>query len=141
MFPNRFLSQGASFQSLAWSFKLGKETVRKIILETCDALWNVLSNPYVCEPSEEDYKQIAVDFWQMWKVPNCNGAVDGKHISIRCPPNSNYKKWSSIVMIAACDARYLFTHVDIGGYGSPNDGGMLQFNKTSSFQLKYCLIV
>ncbi|XP_017471899.1 PREDICTED: uncharacterized protein LOC108363140 [Rhagoletis zephyria] len=99
----QYLSQGDSFQSLAWSFQLGKETVRRIILETTEVLWSKLGNIYVSEPNEEDYKQIAQDYWELWNMPNCVGSIDGKHIAIQCPPNSGsqffcYKKFFSIVL-------------------------------------------
>ncbi|XP_018802779.1 PREDICTED: uncharacterized protein LOC108977521 [Bactrocera latifrons] len=102
----QYLSQGTSFQSLAWSFQLGKETVRGIILEIAEVLWTKLGAVYVSEPNEEDFKQISQDFWELWNMPNCVGSIDGKHISIRCPPKS------------ACDARYRFTYIDIGACGS-----------------------
>lgn len=126
----RFLSQGVSLQYLAWSFKMGKSTVRKIILETCNKLWEVLFPIYVARPNESDYVRIAADFNNLWNMPNCVGAIDGKHINIQAPPKSgslyfNYKKHFSIVMLAACDGRYSFTDVSVGAYGSQSDGGMM----------------
>lgn len=60
-------------------------------------------------------------------MPNCFGAIDGKHIMLKCPPNSessyyNYKKQHSIVLMAVADYRYKFTLVDIRAYGSNSDG-------------------
>ncbi|XP_067635108.1 uncharacterized protein [Eurosta solidaginis] len=128
-----YLSQGVSIQSIAWSYKLGKTTVRNIILETCEVIWRLLSPVYVSEPTEKQYKDIAKDFFNMWNLPNCVGAVDGKHIAIKCPASSgslyfNYKKFFSIVLMATCDAKYTFTAVSIGSYGSQSDGGIFQLS-------------
>lgn len=98
---------------------MGRTIVKKIVLETCEVLWNKLSETYVSTPNEAEYSQIADEFFQQWNMPNCLGALDGKHINIQGPPNSHtmffsYKKTFSEVLLATCDANYIFTNVSIG---------------------------
>jgi hypothetical protein len=79
----RFLSQGGTMQSLAWEFYVGKSTASKIVYETCQALWTVLSPIYLAEPNEDDWMTIAEGFNQRWNLANCVGAADGKHFNIQ----------------------------------------------------------
>jgi len=124
------LGTGDSYQTIAFSFRLGHSTVQSIVLEVCSAIIFTLKDEYIPIPGEEDWKRIAKEFWEIWNFPNCIGALDGKHVVIEAPPNSgslyfNYKKTFSIVLFALVDAQYKFVAVDIGAYGKNSDGGIL----------------
>ena len=65
----------------------------------------------------------------MWNFPNCLGALDGKHITIRSPINSgslfyNYKHNFSIVLIALVDANGKCLYVDVGYNDRVSDWGV-----------------
>jgi DDE superfamily endonuclease len=74
---------------------------------------------YIKPPSKEDYAKIANEFEEKWNLPNCIGAVDGKHITMRCPRNIgstyfNNKKQFSVNLFAVCDPHYCFSIVEVG---------------------------
>ena len=127
----RYLSTGCSQQSLSYAFRVGRSTVSEIIKNTCDAIYQVLSPLYLKPPTTiEEWKKISEDFEDIWNMPHVIGALDGKHIAMDCPKNSgtqdyNYKGFFSLNLLAICDARYNFTMVDVGQYGSNNDSGVL----------------
>ena len=70
----------------------------------------------------------------MWNFPNVCGAMDGKHVNIRCPPHTdsqffNYMKSYSPVLFAVVDAEYNFLYIDIDTNGRVNDATV--FSKSS----------
>ena len=124
-----YLATGDSFRTLSLFFRMGESTVRAIIYETCKAIWDTMSLEYLKTPSTvQEWTKIATEFEHYWNLPHCLGAIDGKHCAIQAPPKSgseffNYKKHFSIVLMAACDAMYKFTYIDVGTPGRWSDGG------------------
>jgi hypothetical protein len=128
----RFLASGASYKDLMYSFRVSAASISKFIPEVCQAIYNVLHEEYLSPPSSrEQWQQLASEFEHKWQFPHAVGAIDGKHINIKAPPNSgseyfNYKKQFSIVLLAIADANAKFIAFDLGAAGSQSDGGVFK---------------
>ncbi|GFO27768.1 protein antagonist of like heterochromatin protein 1 [Plakobranchus ocellatus] len=114
---------------------MGASTVRDIVYETCNVMWNELKATELPKLTYDSFKEMAIGFAQHWHFPHVLGAIDGEHIKIECPPKSgsacyNYKQKFSIVLPGVCDAQYNFISVDFGDFERHSDGGVL---KHSSF--------
>ena len=84
-----------------------------------------------------EWQRVADGFNERWNFPNCVGAMDGKHVTIKPPSNSgsffyNYKHTFSIVLLALVDYDYKFLYVDIGSNGRVSDGGVFRNSTLSS---------
>ena len=134
LFYFRHLATGSSFASMSAPFHMARNTIAKHVYETCEKLWTVLQPLEMPKPSEEDWKQKAKRFGDLWDYPFAVGALDGKHIALVNPANSgsmfyNYKGFPSIVLMALSDADSCFTLVDCGQYGRVCDAGVFQNSK------------
>lgn len=120
------MATACSFKELHYTFKCGATTASEIVREVCTQLWSQLRDVHLMKPTQNTWKDVSAKFKNKADFPNCMGAVDGKHIRIIHPPNTdslywNYKNFFSIVLLAVCDADYLFLYVDIGAYGKSSD--------------------
>lgn len=81
-------------------------------------------------PNKVEWQQISTNYEELWNLPHCVGAIDGKHVVIQAPKHSGSQNFDNesfnTVLFAICDANHLFTYVDIGTYGSHSDEGLLR---------------
>lgn len=57
--------------------------VHFIIKETTQMIWMCLKNEVFPKLIRETLEETASGFETRWNLPNCVGAVDGKHITIQ----------------------------------------------------------
>ncbi|CAK1594284.1 unnamed protein product [Parnassius mnemosyne] len=131
----RYFASGNSFKALSYYFLRGPTSNRRIVHETSQVIWELLQPEYMPIPTTNKWIEVENRFYDLWNLPNCIGAVDGKHIMIQCPPRSgsayyNYKGYYSIVLQGVVDADSMFICIDIGELGRNSDGRVL---KESSF--------
>lgn len=79
----RYMASGDSMASISYAFRVGHNTVSKIISETSEAIWNVLKDTVFPKDNPESWQTIADEFEALWDYPNCIGAVDGKHVALQ----------------------------------------------------------
>ena len=124
------MATGNSYKSLQYGFRVAFNTISIFIPEVCQAIIDEFSaEVMVCPVTPETWKRVSEGFRTRWNFPHCVGAIDGKHVAIRCPRNAgpvyfNYKGFHSIVLLALVDAEYKFLYVDIGASGAGSDAGV-----------------
>lgn len=80
---------------MASIYRISKQHFGKILDEVCLAIIECLKDA-LPELNKEKFISLANEFNEKWNLPNCMGAIDGKHVALKCPSNSgslfyNYK--------------------------------------------------
>ncbi|XP_060607325.1 uncharacterized protein LOC132759552 [Ruditapes philippinarum] len=106
----RHLASGDSYSSIKRDFRIPSNTMLMIVPEVCQA--------FIDEYAAER-KEIANEFLRRWNFPHVCGALDGKHVACKCPPNTgstyhNYEGFFSIVLMTLVDADYKFIWLMLG---------------------------
>jgi hypothetical protein len=128
------LATGYIYSSLEFYFARGANTISQIISETTKKIWECLVDEYMPIPTEEQWMRIAHQYYRLWNLPNCVGAIDGKQIGIQKVPNTgstnlNYKTYHSIVLMACSDAEGNFIILETGFAGRNSDGDIFRASK------------
>ena len=126
----RYLATGDSYKSLQYGFRISHNAICSIVPQTCEAIIAEYGEEVlVCPKTPEEWKDVSKVFERKWNFLHTLGALDGKHVAIKCPPNAgsfyyNYKGFHSLVLMALVDANYKFLYIDVGSNGSVSDGGV-----------------
>lgn len=113
---------------------LPEDIVYIVIYSTSDTtilIWEALKNSYMSIKTEGKWRTIAGRFSLLRNLPNCWGALDGKHIRFEKIPgtgssNFNYKSYDPIGLWACSDADGIFTTIETGYAGRNSDGGIFR---------------
>ncbi|XP_060095227.1 uncharacterized protein LOC132572328 [Heteronotia binoei] len=110
-----------SYRSVAECFGVGRSTVSRIVMEVCQALYDVYHHVVHLTRPHEVIKGFAAKGF-----PHCIGAIDATHIPIIAPAHRateyiNSKGYYSMVLQALVDHEGRFTDVYAGRSGKVHD--------------------
>lgn len=102
------LGDGSSLRSVANIFGISEQSVSNIIRNVTGAIIAELAKEFIAIPSGQHLIDVMNGFQALSGLPNCVGAVDGSHISIKAPTQNpidyyNRKQDYSIVLQGVCD--------------------------------------
>lgn len=144
----RYLATGETFRSLAFQFRIHHTTIGRIVERCLSSIITRFMATAIKPPTTTSFQQIIADFYAKWNYPNVCGAIDGKHVRIKCPPKAgsayfNYKDFHSIVLLAIVDAHYKYIAIDVGSYGREGDAGTTTIRKSTymhPFMFRLCRV-
>ena len=84
----RYLATGDSYHSLMYGFRVSHSTISLIVRDVCEAINEEFAAEVVtCPTAPNEWKIVADQFGERWQFFHAVGALDGKHIGIKCPRN------------------------------------------------------
>ena len=123
----RYFASGNSYSSMKFGWRVPHNTISLTIREVCKAIQEeYMDELMTCPTTPDAWRAIANQYMHRWNFPNTVGAIDGKHIAIKCPPNTgstyyNYKGFFSVLLLGLVDADYKFIWADVSGRGAASD--------------------
>jgi hypothetical protein len=121
------LGSSNELRTISDLFGIGISTIGLIIHEFCSVLIDLFLYRLIKFPSTDAEIQETIDgYLNKFGCPLCLGSLDGTHIPIKpsvgTEPNYyNYKKFHSVIMLAAVNSNLMFIYVNAGVPGRCND--------------------
>lgn len=115
-----------SYRSVAECFGVGRSTVSRIVMEVCQALYDVYHHVVQLSRPQEVMKGFALKGF-----PHCLGAIDATHIPIIAPAHRateyiNSRGYYSMVLQALVNHEGRFTDVYAGRSGKVHDASIFR---------------
>ena len=81
---------GGQLQVFDVSILCSTQHILHLVRDVCQAFWDEYGDEVVSNPTTvEGWKEIAASYSSRWNFHHVLGALNGKHIRIRCPVNSS----------------------------------------------------
>ena len=135
----KLLGTTSDYLTVAALFGVGRSTAHQYSKDFVNAALEVIVPEEIRFPkSHEEFAKSAAEFEELWGFPMAIGAIDGCHVPFRAPKNLsgdfyNYKGWTSIVLLAICDANGKAMWIKSGIPGRHSDSGAF---KATNFTVK-----
>ncbi|XP_052225066.1 putative nuclease HARBI1 [Dreissena polymorpha] len=123
----RHLASGNTYRNMQYAWRVPHNTISVVAREVVKAIIEEYTDELLfCPTTEQGWRDLADKWYQRWNFPHTVGAIDGKHVACKAPPNSgsefyNCKGFYSVILFAMVDADFKFTYVDVSGNGSSSD--------------------
>ena len=124
------LGSSSELRTIGNLFGIGKTTAGEILHQFCRTLIDLFLHRIIRFPiTPAEIEDTINGFDDKCNYPMCVGSLDGTHIQIKAPMGFetdyfNYKKFSSVVMLATVDANLKFTYINVGAPGRSNDSSV-----------------
>ena len=107
----------------------GESTIREITIEVANLIVEKLWPVHVKFPNTKSVQSLINEMNDAWQFPGAYAAIDGCHISIKCPPGGaearkeyyNFKNFYSLIMMGIIDSQYRFLWASTGLPGCVHD--------------------
>ena len=121
----RHLASGTKHHDMQYAWRVPHNTISVVVREVCQAIVDeYLVEQLSCPNTKAGWLELAEDWYRRWNFSHVIGAIDGKHVACKAPPDSgsdyfNYKGFFSIILFTMVSSDYKFLWVDVSGMVPP----------------------